>query len=97
MYAGEILEKGNAKNIGSNPMHPYTRGLIECIPRMNENKKRLHSITGSVTQITDPIKGCCFKDRCSDKTEVCKNIKPKMIKFNNHFVKCHLYGDTYER
>jgi oligopeptide/dipeptide ABC transporter ATP-binding protein len=96
MYAGEILEKGSAENISSRPLHPYTRGLISCIPRINENKKKLHSIKGSVAQITEPVKGCCFYDRCTDRMNICKIEKPEMIKKDDHLVKCHLYGDNYD-
>jgi peptide/nickel transport system ATP-binding protein len=96
MYAGEILEKGSAENISSRPLHPYTRGLISCIPRINENKKKLHSIKGSVAQITEPVKGCCFYDRCTDRMNICKTEKPEIIKKDDHMVKCHLYGDNYD-
>ena len=96
MYAGEILEKGSAEIITKNPMHPYTKDLIKCIPRINKREKRLYSIKGSVSQITDPIIGCCFYDRCSYKMNICKEIKPEVKNINNHLIKCHLYGDNYE-
>lgn len=97
MYAGEILEKGTTEIITKNPMHPYTKDLIKCIPRINKSEKRLYSIKGSVSQITKPISGCCFYDRCSYKMDICKEEKPEVRNIDNHLIKCHLYGDKYER
>ncbi|MDW7667317.1 MAG: ABC transporter ATP-binding protein [Bacillota bacterium] len=97
MYAGEILEKGSTESITKNPMHPYTKDLIKCIPRINKTEKTLYSIKGSVSQITEPIIDCCFYDRCSYKMNICKEVKPKVKNINNHLIKCHLYGDNYER
>jgi len=96
MYAGEILETGNAETITKEPMHPYTKSLIKCIPRINKNEKRLYSIEGSVSQITSPILGCCFYDRCPSRMGICEKQKPKVQSINNHIVKCHLYGDNYD-
>jgi len=97
MYAGEILEKGTTENITQNPLHPYTKDLIKCIPRINKSEKRLYSINGSVSQINSPILGCCFYERCSSKMDICKKKKPEVQNINNHLIKCHLYGDNYER
>lgn len=97
MYAGEILETGNAEIITKEPLHPYTKSLIKCIPRINKNEKRLYSIEGSVSQITSPILGCCFYDRCPSRMDKCKKEKPPVQSINNHIIKCHLYGDNYDR
>jgi oligopeptide/dipeptide ABC transporter ATP-binding protein len=97
MYAGEILETGNAEIITKEPLHPYTKSLIKCIPRINKNEKRLYSIEGSVSQITSPILGCCFYDRCPSRMDKCKKEKPQIQSINNHIIKCHLYGDNYDR
>lgn len=97
MYAGEILETGNAEIITKEPLHPYTKSLIKCIPRINKNENRLYSIEGSVSQITSPILGCCFYDRCPSRMDKCKKQKPAVQIINNHIIKCHLYGDNYDR
>lgn len=97
MYAGEILETGNAEIITKKPLHPYTKSLIKCIPRINKNEKRLYSIDGSVSQITSPILGCCFYDRCPSRMDKCKKQKPPVKSIKNHIIKCHLYGDNYDR
>lgn len=94
MYAGRIVEYGSVFDIFSNPLHPYTQGLLESVPLLNKEKKRLYSIPGLVPHPKDFIKGCRFRDRCSKRFEKC-NIDQSPILLNvkdNHYVSCFLYN-----
>lgn len=64
MYAGQIVETGDVDTIFDQPMHPYTSGLLQSIPRLTEDKDRLHSIEGVVPSPFDMPKGCRFAPRC---------------------------------
>ena len=91
MYAGNIVEVADVYELFKNPLHPYTRGLLESIPRPD---KEFKSIPGTVPSLIDPPKGCRFHDRCQFAKTLCKRIKPKFIEVEkDHYVACHLYGD----
>jgi oligopeptide/dipeptide ABC transporter ATP-binding protein len=64
LYAGQIVELAPAAGLLQNPLHPYTRALIQSIPRMNDESKRLTSIPGSVPRLGDYPTGCRFFPRC---------------------------------
>ena len=89
MYAGEIVEIGSVKDIFNNPLHPYTIGLFEAIPRIGENRKRLSTIPGVVPTLAVEPTSCVFYPRCPERTCECKeNIIPLMMKDQNHSVRC---------
>lgn len=95
MYAGEIVESGILKDILKNMSHPYTKGLFETLPRLDEDVKRLKTIKGSAPNPAALPSGCKFHDRCPYKMDVCETENPKMIMTGQeHFVKCHLFGET---
>jgi peptide/nickel transport system ATP-binding protein len=98
MYGGKIQELAPVKDIFSNPMHPYTRGLLGSLPRVDGPRaERLITIPGSVPDILDLPKGCKFTTRCPDRFEPCPDIEPALIeRAPGHFVRCHLYGITDE-
>lgn len=90
MYFGEIIEKGSKKEIINNPKHPYTEGLLKCLPSDDLRGKKLYNIKGKVPDINSKIDGCPFKDRCDFVMDICKIENPKEIKINEeHYVKCH--------
>jgi len=93
MYAGAIVELSTVKAIFDHPMHPYTVGLINSIPKMNQKKGvRLETIPGSVPNLIHPPPGCRFNPRCSKAMDVCRREKPQMAEAEKgHFVACHLY------
>ena len=92
MYSGKIMEIANTRELYNNPKHPYTLGLMKCIPRMNEVKKKLYSIPGNVPDLTSEPKGCEFYDRCDKRSERCLNEKPQLLEIeSNHYVRCWLY------
>ena len=74
MYAGQIVEQGTVKQIFDNPMHPYTRGLMRCIPVPGKTKpgEPLGSISGMVPSLVGKFTGCRFAERCDHVTDACR-------------------------
>lgn len=92
MYAGTIAEIGPKMDIFKEPLHPYTQGLMNSIPKVNMDMTRLETIEGSVPNLTKPPTGCRFNPRCPYAMEKCKEIKPLMVEVRpGHFTACHLY------
>jgi oligopeptide transport system ATP-binding protein len=77
MYGGTIVEKGTTNDIFYNPRHPYTMGLLKCMPRLNMEKERLNPIDGQPPDMIKPPKGCPFVGRCPNAMEICAVQKPK--------------------
>jgi oligopeptide/dipeptide ABC transporter ATP-binding protein len=88
MYAGRIVEYGKKEDIIFNPLHPYTKGLIECLPKLNDEKKRLYQIPGIMPSLLGLPKGCYFKDRCEFADEQC-DIYPPRQEIDKRIVFCH--------
>lgn len=92
MYAGKIVEKSDVYSIFSNTLHPYTRSLLNAIPRVQGNRKRLESIPGKVPSLTSPPPGCRFHPRCSQQLPICRTSEPQLKEIKkDHWVACHLY------
>jgi len=93
MYASRVVEKGEVRQIFSNPLHPYTRGLLESIPRMGAPKERLHVIEGSVpSALREPV-GCRFSDRCPIADSRCRTIEPELVAYEaGHEAACWKAG-----
>ncbi len=92
MYAGEIIEYGTVSEVfDSESRHPYTEGLFNTIPKIEEKSKRLTPIYGLMPNPADLPSGCKFHPRCTKCMEICKTEQPKDYYFGNHMVKCHLY------
>jgi len=96
MYCGKIVEEALVKDLFTTPRHPYTIGLLESIPKINENRKRLYMIKGIVPNPLEMPKGCAFSDRCEHCMEKCKNQVPGLMKVENQKVRCFLYGNEVE-
>lgn len=93
MYAGEVIEYGKAEHIfGSSTLHPYTQGLFDAIPKLDEEAERLVTIDGMMPDPTEQISGCRFADRCRYATEKCKAAPPMTELEEGHFIKCHRYA-----
>ena len=73
MYGGKIMEFGNTNKIFKKPLHPYTRGLLETVPRINENYETLKTIKGNPINMINPPTGCVFRTRCPNPTHECKH------------------------
>jgi oligopeptide/dipeptide ABC transporter ATP-binding protein len=95
MYAGNIVELGNADTIFHQPAHPYTNGLISAIPKLSTKRgERLETIPGNVPNLIYPPTGCRFHPRCSKAMDICKKEKPGVYRLGDgHFVSCFLYAD----
>jgi len=93
MYCGKIVEIGSVKEIFREPMHPYTQGLLRCLPIGFERKKQLDSIPGTIPNPINPPPGCRFYPRCKYTVEKCKLQEPLQIDLGKgHLVACHLCG-----
>jgi len=95
MYAGRVAEKGGVHDIFERPRHPYTRGLLESIPRLeNERKTRLKIIDGMVPALKDLPAGCRFQNRCPYKTQQCEDSQPGISRVDRgHEVGCHRWRE----
>ena len=98
MYAGRIVESGTTKDIFRSPRHPYTIGLLRCIPRLDEEEgRKLIPIEGLPPNLINMPATCAFLPRCSHKIDKCfKEPWPELTPVNgNHFIRC--YADTKEK
>ncbi len=90
MYAGRIVEYSDVRTIFKNPLHPYTKGLLESLP--SEGKGELKVIKGQPPSITEQIPGCVFHPRCPDKMETCDKQLPQLSNIkDSHLASCFLY------
>ena len=96
MYCGRIVEQADVKDIFTDPLHPYTKGLLESIPRMEEDRDRLFMIKGVVPDPTELPKGCSFADRCENCMEKCKEHMPALVDVGGRKVRCFLHSDEEE-
>ncbi|MDR2674044.1 MAG: ABC transporter ATP-binding protein [Opitutaceae bacterium] len=91
MYAGKIVETGAVGQIFDRPCHPYTRGLLDSIPRLdNPRKSRLKTIDGMVPGLLELPPGCRFQNRCPRRTALCAQQQPALETIEpGHTVACH--------
>lgn len=98
MYAGQIVEHGPSRELFRNPLHPYTRGLLNSFPTTTGELRRLEGITGSPPDLVTPPSGCRFHPRCSEVEPAFKRTVPRLQEVTpNHYVACHLYEDPRVR
>ena len=76
MYAGRIVEQASVDELFANPLHPYTKGLLASVPRIDAAKKRLYSIPGAPPNLIDLPEGCAFAPRCEKATPLCTRAYP---------------------
>ena len=79
MYAGRKVEEAPVEALFDNPLHPYTRGLMAAIPRLDTDAARLQEIPGMVPLLTKPIVGCAFAARCPLATDRCRAEGPPLV------------------
>ncbi|TWJ32753.1 peptide/nickel transport system ATP-binding protein [Geobacter argillaceus] len=89
MYAGRIVEQGSTKEILTNPLHPYTRGLLASLPQGGRPGEPLATIAGQVPSLSMELPGCGFCDRCPDPTGQCRVERPPVLEPTpGHRVSC---------
>ena len=96
MYAGNIVEFGKVKQVLQEPLHPYTQGLLNAIPKViySERKNKLKTIPGLVPNLIEVPPGCKFTPRCPYAMKICQQIYPRFIEAQNGIsVACHLYDE----
>ncbi len=98
MYGGRIAEAGTTLDIFDQPRHPYTLGLMNCVPDASGEKARLTPIPGTIPSLIDPPPGCIFAPRCERRLPICEQEKPGEVAISaEHVVACHLYsGDRVD-
>lgn len=90
MYAGEMAEYGFLSSVFRNPIHPYTKGLLESVPKIEYTKKRLNGIRGNPPDLLKEYDGCAFYPRCDYGVGICQHKKPKLENVKDSVVACHL-------
>jgi peptide/nickel transport system ATP-binding protein/oligopeptide transport system ATP-binding protein len=78
MYAGKVMEYGGAKEVFTNPRHPYTKALLESIPAVENGRERLRVIEGMVPSLSNRPGGCLFHPRCGRCMEICRTLRPEL-------------------
>lgn len=91
MYASRISEKTDCKTLFNEPLHPYTKGLLQSLPQLGMDKKRLYTIGGNVPEPLNFPSGCKFHPRCpaGHKSQICHTREPRLKEVTpGHFVAC---------
>lgn len=83
MYASRIVESGTVRHIFENPLHPYTRGLLNSIPRLGARQERLNVIEGNVPSATRLPEGCRFAGRCPLADQHCRDAQPALVTYES--------------
>ena len=93
MYGGRVAEAGTALDIFDQPKHPYTLGLLKCLPDISTRRERLTPIPGMIPSLIDPPEGCIFNPRCERRMSVCTQKRPEEVVISGeHIAACHLYS-----
>jgi oligopeptide/dipeptide ABC transporter ATP-binding protein len=92
MYAGKIMEQTTVYDLFKNPLHPYTFGLLNSIPKTTMTKDHLYTIRGMVPNLLKLPEGCRFCPRCDKAMKICAMREPELQDAGDgHMVRCHLY------
>lgn len=94
MYAGEVVESGEVKDVFNDPKHPYTQGLLQSVPRVDDPEWELEAIPGTLPSLDSPISGCKFNPRCKYAMDICTAKSPKAFSISpDHKAACWLYDE----
>lgn len=97
MYAGQVVEKASCDQIFDQPLHPYTDGLMKCIPKLDDDDtKELSVIKGMVPSFDDMPAGCTFCPRCPEAREICRCKMPDLVDVEGRKVRCFKYTKEWE-
>ncbi|MEH0058709.1 ABC transporter ATP-binding protein [Auritidibacter ignavus] len=96
MYAGRVMEEADVFGIYDNPAHPYTKGLLESVPRIDSEHDRLSTIPGLPPSLTNMPSGCPFTPRCPYATELCSAERPELLPVDEGRTSaCHYREELY--
>lgn len=96
LYAGQLVEAGPISRLVDEPLHPYTKGLIRSIPDRAKRGEPLYTIPGRVPPLKERHRGCPFYDRCRERMEICRTVRPKTVNIKEQMVQCHLYTEEMD-
>jgi oligopeptide/dipeptide ABC transporter ATP-binding protein len=95
MYGGKVMEEGPARDIFHSPIHPYTEGLINCVPNIFLDQTSLTTMDGNPPDLVSPPAGCGFCPRCPKAIEACALREPELVEFaGGRKAACHLYPEA---
>ena len=89
MYLGRLVELADKHTLFANPQHPYTRMLLDAIPKMRETGRARTPVQGEVPNPLNPPSGCSFHPRCPQATDLCKQERPALRDFKGIKIACH--------
>lgn len=96
MYLGRLVEVADKKDLYEEPLHPYAKALLSAIPKPNPKiKKERIILEGDVPSPSNPPPGCPFHPRCPQAMDICREIRPELMKKGKRSVACHLYNNEY--
>lgn len=95
MYAGQIIEYSTKEALFTNPKHPYTKGLLNSIPKLHEDQEELIALKGNIPSPFFEHQGCKFSNRCPIAQDICRTKQPELINYQNdsYQVRCFMYED----
>tara|TARA_R110000764_G_scaffold24159_8_gene58468 strand:- start:40833 stop:41798 length:966 start_codon:yes stop_codon:yes gene_type:complete len=94
MYAGRLVEIGDVAQVIQDPLHPYTKGLMNSIPQIGNRDARLTQIEGAMPGLRNPAPGCAFAPRCPQAMDTCRTLRPIPVDAGSGQVACHLFGEV---
>jgi oligopeptide/dipeptide ABC transporter ATP-binding protein len=98
MYAGRVVERGPVDQVIQEPKHPYTQGLLACLPRLTSKTQKIEPIPGNVPDLADLPPGCAFAPRCPFVQDECRQADLRLTTVTpGHYARCILYegGEHY--
>jgi peptide/nickel transport system ATP-binding protein len=99
LYAGRVVEQGPTETVLADPRHPYTVGLLRCIPKggLHKNEHRLDTIPGFLPGLGAELPGCVFTDRCGLAQDICREQEPELIELGKgHASRCHFHEQAQD-
>jgi oligopeptide/dipeptide ABC transporter ATP-binding protein len=98
MYGGRIVESAPSEVLFGQPLHPYTRALLSCIPDVGDVDRELVPLEGSPPDLLYMPPGCAFYPRCPERMAICETEQPVLVEVGSgHQVACFLYSSESER
>ncbi|HLE53256.1 MAG TPA: ABC transporter ATP-binding protein, partial [Anaerolineales bacterium] len=95
LYAGEFVEQASARELFSQPLHPYTQGMLASVPLLGKTKERVHlrAIPGQIPPLGELPGGCVFRPRCQLAVQICETRPPLYVSSPDRIVRCHRWAE----